>query len=207
MPVKTFDVPTGAPGSPWAQRFGHLEERHQYSLVKKDDLVHSHLAPLNPNLDPRYYDVVPNSNDFEPPRSLEELDETLITEESQRIRHLGLPTWNAIALGSAVTWDGGPALLSGNRPGDDKLYDECIKKYLSERIEVDESTWFPFFRKDRWVNTNLINDRDFIVERDGTRKEVKTWSVDDERVWSIVRFSLEIANRILKAMIRDSNEW
>lgn len=150
---------------------------------------------------------MPNPTDFEPPRSLEELDETLITEESQRIRHLGLPTWNAIALGSAVTWDGGPALLSGNRPGDDKLYDECIKKYLSERIEVDESTWFPFFRKDRWVNTNLINDRDFIVERDGTRKEVKTWSVDDERVWSIVRFSLEIANRILKAMIRDSNEW
>lgn len=97
-------------------------------------------------------------------------------------------------------------MLGGHRPGDDERYPLLLQDYMEQRIEVDESTWFPFFRRDRWYDLDQ-GFSDTIVEADGKTWQTSTWSVGDDRVWDVLRFSLEIANRILKALIRDNNKW
>ncbi|KAI1125517.1 hypothetical protein F5Y10DRAFT_284194 [Nemania abortiva] len=198
----------GVPASPWAERFGAAEDT-LYSLAHRDDddLVHSNIAPVNPKLDPRYYDIVPRVDEFAPPRDSAEVDEILVTEEFQRSRYMGVTTWNIPPLNSVLSWDGAPTLLGGNRPGDDKIYDQLLGDYMSQRIEVDERTWLPFFRRNRFYNLDLGGEEDTIVESDGTKWKVGVWSVDDNRVWDVLRFSIEIANRIFIAMIRDNNQW
>ncbi|KAI0440866.1 hypothetical protein F4803DRAFT_525706 [Xylaria telfairii] len=77
---------------------------------------------------------------------------------------------------------------------------------MAQRIEVDESTWFPFFSRDRWYDLDQ-GFPDTIVGTDGTTWQTSTWSARDDRVWNVLRFTLEIANRILKTLIRDNNKW
>ncbi|KAI8954627.1 hypothetical protein F4801DRAFT_604801 [Xylaria longipes] len=196
----------GAPASPWTERYG-IDGNTVFSLTKEDDgLLHSGLAPLNPRLHPQYYDSVPPADEFTIPTSDEEIDKILIAEEYQRSSFFGNPSWCIPPLHSVLSWDGNLGILGGHRPGDDQRYDELLQDYMKYRIEVDESTWLPFFRKDRWYNS-VQEFEDTIVDADGTTWQTRTWSVDDDRVWNVVRFSIEIANRILKTLIRDNNRW
>ncbi|KAI0974714.1 hypothetical protein F4678DRAFT_457829 [Xylaria arbuscula] len=62
--------------------------------------------------------------------------------------------------------------------------------YEQGRIKVDQNTWLPFLRKDRWfdwINFSLV---------DRTRPTV-TWSVDDEELWS----GLSVVIELLRTMI------
>ncbi|KAI0458321.1 hypothetical protein F5B21DRAFT_23125 [Xylaria acuta] len=196
----------GVPASPWTERFG-IDGDTLFPLTKKeDDLLHSGLAPSNPQLHPQYYDSMPPADEFTIPISNEEIDDILITEEYQRSLFFGNPSWRIAPLNSVLSWDGSPSVLGGHRPGDDQRYPELLQDYMAQRIEVDESTWLPFFRRDRWYNLDQ-GFSDTIVEADGTTWQTSTWSVDDDRVWNVMRFSIEIANRILKALIRDNNKW
>jgi hypothetical protein len=77
---------------------------------------------------------------------------------------------------------------------------------MAQRIEVHESSRLPYFRKDRWYDLEA-DGRDSIDEMDGTTWQVKKWTVDDDRIWTHLRFTIEIANRILTAFIRDNNDW
>ncbi|KAI1757476.1 hypothetical protein F4782DRAFT_546607 [Xylaria castorea] len=196
----------GVPASPWTERFG-IDVNTLYPLTKKDDgLVHSGLAPSHPRLHPQYYDCVPPIDEFAIPTSDKGVDDVLLAEEYQRSVFYGNPSWRIAPLNSVISWDGIPDMLGGHRPGDDQLYPDLIDDYMAQRIEVDESTWFPFFRRDRWFNM----DQDFpetIVEADGTTWQTRTWNVDDDRIWNVVRFSLEIANRILMTLVQDNNRW
>ncbi|KAI0467664.1 hypothetical protein F4859DRAFT_517829 [Xylaria cf. heliscus] len=196
----------GAPASPWAERYG-LPDKYHIDLVKEDPLVHSQLAPLLPNLHPRYYDKLPPEEEFEIANTFHELDSIFVTEDCQRVYLHGLVSWHLPALNSTLSWDGCPPLPGGHRMDDNHRYYDLLKQYHAERIEVDENSWLPFFRKDRWYNLHNMGKEDRIEEADGSTWNVTMWSVDDERIWSHVRFVIEIANRILLAMIRDNNRW
>ncbi|KAI0185119.1 hypothetical protein EV127DRAFT_473765 [Xylaria flabelliformis] len=71
--------------------------------------------------------------------------------------------------------------------------------YLRERIEIDESRWLPFLHKRRWFDW---------IQVDGTfeSQAKKTWSVDDPKLWEVLRVPLELLNRMLNALIEDKHE-
>ncbi|KAI1420204.1 hypothetical protein F5Y12DRAFT_788450 [Xylaria sp. FL1777] len=195
------------PGSPWAVRYG-VDSEVVFSLIKKDALLHSGLAPSRPWLDPRFYDTEPGEDEFAPPATYQDLDETLITEESQRDLLKGIPSWKAAPLNSVLSfWDESPTVLGGHRPNDANIYPELLEAYMSQRIEVEPKSWLPFFKKNHWYDFSLEDGLDTIEEADGTKWTISKWSVDNDRVWHHVRFSIEIANRIVMALIRDNNTW
>jgi hypothetical protein len=158
-------------------------------------------------LDPRYYDADPQADKFVTPTTYEDVDELFVTEEFQRYYFLGLTSWSVPPLNSVLSfWDENAAIMGGHRRGNDEC-PELWLDYMAERIEVDESTWLPFFRKDRWYDLDVQNRKDIIKAADETTWQVTKWSVDDDRIWVHLRVTLEIANRILKALIQDNNEW
>ncbi|KAI8953127.1 hypothetical protein F4801DRAFT_576849 [Xylaria longipes] len=195
----------GVPTSPWAERYG-IPDKYHISLVKEDPILHSGFAPLLPTLPARYYDKVPREDEFEIANTFGEIDSILVTEECQRSFMQGLTSWNLPPLNTTLSWDGCPPLLGGHRPGDEQRYYDLLKEYYQQRIEVYEDSWLPFFCKNRWYDL-LLDKADKIENEDGTKWYIRKWSVDDERIWSHMRFVLEIANRILLAMIRDNNRW
>ncbi|KAI8944783.1 hypothetical protein F4801DRAFT_570554 [Xylaria longipes] len=73
--------------------------------------------------------------------------------------------------------------------------------YERERIKVDEKSWLPFLRKDRWFD--WIN---FSLSDNKQPRPRRTWSVDDEEVWEALSVSLELANRILQALLNDRHD-
>ncbi|KAI0968985.1 hypothetical protein F4678DRAFT_474043 [Xylaria arbuscula] len=201
MAGNRFDVPV----SPWTERFG-AEGNNTYALTDKDGLLHSGLAPLHPRLHPKYYNFIPLKDQFTCPVNDEELDELLLTEEGQKALFMGNPSWSFPPLNSNLAWDGAPSMPGGHRIGDEQLYPQLLESYMAQRIEVDEDTWLPVFRKQRWYDLEQ-NHSDTVVEADGTTWNINRWTVDNERVWGVLRFSLEIANRILMTLIRDNNKW
>ncbi|KAI8626602.1 hypothetical protein F5Y19DRAFT_488178 [Xylariaceae sp. FL1651] len=195
------------PKSPWTERFGNTSDV-QFSLIKKDQLLHSGLAPIRPQLHPRYYDSFPKPNEFPWPADYEELDEVLVTEEFQRHSLHGLLSWNVPPFNSVLSFPGeDPAVMGGHRLGDDRRYQELFGNYMSQRIEVDESSWLPYFAKDCWYDLQLKDREDVIEKTDGVKMQLDEWSVDNQHIWHHLRFSLEIANRVLTALIRDKNDW
>lgn len=68
--------------------------------------------------------------------------------------------------------------------------------YDTEGIEVDEDSWFPCFKKNRWYGA-VAKEPEFLAG--------SFWSVDDPKVWGELRIILELANRILNALIDDKH--
>ncbi|KAI0551223.1 hypothetical protein F4679DRAFT_582698 [Xylaria curta] len=193
--------------SPWAERYGLLEETHVDHL-KEDPVLHSGLAPVLPRLPPRYYDKVPRKREFAIANTFREIDNILVTEESQRFYNAGLATWNLPPFNTNLSWDGSPPFPGGHRPNDFWQHPDLLKKYYQERVEVDEDSWLPFFKKDRWYDLEYPEgESDLIENGDGSKWFVHKWSVDDERIWKHLRFVLDLANRILTALIRDEHPW
>ncbi|KAJ8127697.1 hypothetical protein O1611_g5939 [Lasiodiplodia mahajangana] len=75
---------------------------------------------------------------------------------------------------------------------------DAIKQvYDRELIRVDEDSWFPFLKKDRWFDT---------IAAEPTL-HLNMWTVDDERVWGEIRVALEFLNRVLNALIKDKHHF
>ncbi|KAK5633794.1 hypothetical protein RRF57_009508 [Xylaria bambusicola] len=198
------------PGSPWAKRFGDGSIKGEVcnSLLQNDSHTHSGIAPMRPWLDPRYFDSRPQKDEFTTPTTYKELDEALATEILSRNTLMGAPAWKVVTLSSVLSlWDENPAVLSGHRPEDKNNYAEILQAYRSQRIEVDPQTWLPFFAKDRWYDLFLVGAADTIERENGSTWTIRTWTVDDQRIWHEVQFCLELANRILTTLIRDNNTW
>ncbi|KAI8955205.1 hypothetical protein F4801DRAFT_574791 [Xylaria longipes] len=70
--------------------------------------------------------------------------------------------------------------------------------YRRERIQVDETKWLPFLRKDRWF--------DWTQATPPFEKAERIWSVDDPTVWDFLKVVLELVNRILLALIEDKHD-
>ncbi|KAI0508904.1 hypothetical protein F5B22DRAFT_658828 [Xylaria bambusicola] len=199
------------PQSPWAKRFGDgsiLKGQVCNSLLQDGGHTHSGIAPMRPWLDPRYYDSKPKKDEFTTPVTGKEIDEALATEKLSRNLLMGVPAWKAVTLNSVLScWGEDPVILSGHRPEDAKNYAEMLEAYKSQRIEVRPETWLPFFKKDRWYDLFLVDVADTIERADGSKRAIRTWTMDDERIWHEVSFILELANRILMTLIKDNNTW
>ncbi|KAI0444852.1 hypothetical protein F4803DRAFT_560524 [Xylaria telfairii] len=71
----------------------------------------------------------------------------------------------------------------------------ALKIFHAERIQVDESKWLSFLKKDRWLEWENPEP----ILGDGN------WSVDNPKVWEILSISIELLDRILKSLIADKH--
>lgn len=65
--------------------------------------------------------------------------------------------------------------------------------YEGELITPNEESWLPFFRRDRWYDWG---DAEPLLGGKG-------WSVDNPLVWEPLSIALELANRVLIALMQD----
>ncbi|KAI1738701.1 hypothetical protein F4680DRAFT_467071 [Xylaria scruposa] len=204
------------PSSPWAARYKITKDDFLHDL---DEFHHSSFAPEYPRLDPRHYGDSPDSKEkfhgFG--RGLHE--DRLLYSEFQQRHELKIYSWQVGVLNRYVGFGPRfPKLLGGhNRVKTDKndpdsviaairsftgvdyaTSDEALTAvYHSERIKVDDSKWFRFFRKSRWWDPDPGDEPAL-----GLR-----WSVDDPKVWAQLEIVLELANRMLNALVDDKHEW
>ncbi|KAI0109149.1 hypothetical protein GGR51DRAFT_558511 [Nemania sp. FL0031] len=200
-----MSVPT-RPLSPWAQRYGYRVETRLSLFI--DDEIHSSLAPYAPSLHPKYYADVPPYEG--PPTKASQLDHLFLNEFYQRPAFYGTETWQIGPLMRYVWFSERTGLLSGghreadSRPpaagGDERWEDIAARIFESERIQVDETRWFQFLRKDRWYDIHVMQSQPTLYHPDYDHER---WSVDNPEVWSILRIILELADRILKALIAE----
>ncbi|KAI8635429.1 hypothetical protein F5Y19DRAFT_482660 [Xylariaceae sp. FL1651] len=217
------------PSSPWAERF----PISSCTYISKN-VNHSALAPEVPRInDPKYYDLSPSFTSDELPQSYGDLDKLFWSEDVQREQLWGLDTWQAAALSRYLRFSPTGYVSGGHRPVDRKSVglvstprldaplsglslqfaglqlwttsvganvERDFAVYYRERIKIDEAKWLPFFRKDRWFDWIQVS-HPFAQSQPG-----RTWSVDDPKVWEVMRPSIELANRILGALIEDKHE-
>ncbi|KAI0197911.1 hypothetical protein F4808DRAFT_473487 [Astrocystis sublimbata] len=215
------------PSSPWAVRWPY---QNAITIVENNK-KHSEFKPRIPTInDPKYYDRDPDLANPEPPLSYDELDFGFLSEFSQRWVNR-VTTWEAAALNRWVVCPEAPAgyVSSGHNPTDKVEYrlptrgspnnaqDSSFGSSDSQRsvtsaeienleifkrgmIEVDETTWLPFLQKSRWYDWIEVPEA---YDHD---HPVREWSVDDDTVWAPLKLSLELANRMLNALIEDKNE-
>ncbi|KAJ8127844.1 hypothetical protein O1611_g5793 [Lasiodiplodia mahajangana] len=211
------------PSSPWATRFPD----ESVSFVSGNQ-NHSALAPRFPRIhDPKYYDQTPSMLPEDRPKTDEDLDLLFATEDMQNESLGGMHTWEASVLSHYARLSPDTIVSGGHRPEDKESAgsgsglpslvspspsslsarvsalsietneERDLAIYQRERIQVDETRWLPFLRKDRWFD-HTEGERDL---RPG-----KTWTVDDPKVWEQLRVVLELANRVLEALIEDKHE-
>ncbi|KAI0437977.1 hypothetical protein F4803DRAFT_555489 [Xylaria telfairii] len=210
--------------SPWAARFP-LEV---YTLSSEDER-HSLLAPRVPRIDdPMYYDQDPAMPPNYPPLTPEELDELFYAETIQSELYGGMTTWELAALNRHIRFSPETGFLSGgHRPIDRATVglasrvpqimvpgpslglrlpipirtneERDFAVYLRERIEVDENRWFSFICKEKWYDWIQVSET-------FEHPAGETWSVDDPKIWGMLRIVLELVDRMLKALIEDRNK-
>ncbi|KAI1128987.1 hypothetical protein F5Y10DRAFT_239279 [Nemania abortiva] len=222
-PWDSFSVDPGdldqRPLSPWAQRFG----REDGVLYSADLIRHSGVAPEYPRLHPRYYgdnpDLTESFRGFA--RGLDE--DRLFWSESYQQSILHILAWQSATLNNFVSFSTTfPRIPGGNvssnlvtPPGSQdptsimnriqlptgvkySSDDEVLSAvYDLEKIRVDESTWFSFFKRSRWWDPDLPRDTELDLQ----------WSIDDPKVWAEFSTILELANRILNALVDDQHPW
>ncbi|KAJ2986805.1 hypothetical protein NUW58_g4857 [Xylaria curta] len=187
-----------------------------------------------PRLDPILY-ADPPPDDFEPKTGVE-LDSLFVTEHWQRKSFRGLHSWQNGPMMSQLWFSSKTGLIGGGHrtqdygpveepkpaaptdpanptnptdptnpadPADSKANvvkknreDVALETFHAERIQVNESGWFPFLRKDRWLDT--VESDPFLG---GGR-----WSVDNPKIWEVLSISIELFDRMLKAMVADRHE-
>ncbi|KAI3326746.1 hypothetical protein HD806DRAFT_520484 [Xylariaceae sp. AK1471] len=184
------------PLSPWAARFGIGRIVSADIALKRDNVQHSGFAPeRKPSLDPVFYGdelTIENSGIF---KSGNDIDRLFISEEDQKFSLKGIKPWQLGPLNRAVFFSDRGIIPGGHIRALNGEVDYHKMIYETERIKVDESTWLPLFRKDRWFDFNSVEPL----------LGGRSWSVDIPEVWDTIRTSIELANRILLALINDQN--
>ncbi|KAI1737622.1 hypothetical protein F4680DRAFT_210003 [Xylaria scruposa] len=195
MDIDEFQAVTDddRPYSPWAERFGIWRNPEDFDFWPNDPIRHSNAAPSrNPPLDPYFYGDRPSPKGHHEFSSGYEKDRLFVAEYYLKYFLLSIQPWQ---LGPMTRWlqfsdrtfvpGGHISSLSGDAEEHREVYDE-------QRIQVDEDSWFPFFKKDNWFSSPGDEPYD-------------PWSVDDPEVWGELRIALELANRILNALIKDKH--
>ncbi|KAI1324609.1 hypothetical protein F5Y16DRAFT_402177 [Xylariaceae sp. FL0255] len=194
------DPRPGLPSSPWATRF--TDPDHHY---EENGTVHSGLAPIYPRVeDPKYYGDL-RLEALDQPGSNKEMDRLFWHEETQNQLMGGLETWEAEVLNRHVSFKKDALLSAGHDPADKgELEKAAFESYTRDGLQVDEKSWLPFLQKSRWFDWSPAApfNQNKILGKD--------WSVDEPAVWDAMKPSIELANRILEAMIRelhDGEDW
>lgn len=171
------------PASPWAKRFA---PRDSPWARGPDGVVHSCLAPIMPELDPKYYyDLDPTADTVMPMPSEVDLDRLFHSERVQQ-QSLGGPKTRQLGVLNTNTF----MSPSGHTYENDSM--------AATAFTVNEDNWLPCFQRPRWYNLFDIPKPNTpaylpLTVRNGTH-------VDNDRVWDDLRPSVELANRILQVM-------
>lgn len=152
--------------------------------------------PCRPALDPKFYADRPVP--FGEGRFLrgEEIDMFFQTEFGFKNMTMGMNPWQLGPLNRTLQFSTAGSVPGGHNAvtREQQVAHDTISRL--EGLKVDEDSWLPFFRKDRWFSTTA---------HDSVLTSV-LWSVDDPVVWEELRIVLELANRILTALIKDKHE-
>ncbi|KAF2969014.1 hypothetical protein GQX73_g4546 [Xylaria multiplex] len=168
------------PLSPWTKRFFYKVDGREPLI--EDSEIHSGLATEAPRLHPKYYADTPPPVLGVPVRQT--LDSIFLYEEFQRHYLRGFESWQVGPLMRYVFFSEATGVLSGghreedygpvnaDRAADgaadpanamdvddrkeDRKEDILLGIFHSERIQVDENNWFPFLRKERWMETMIF---------------------------------------------------
>ncbi|KAI1428714.1 hypothetical protein F5Y12DRAFT_711006 [Xylaria sp. FL1777] len=222
-PIQEIGFSTDLPSSPWATRFsyGNLAFTSQ-------NVNHCPLAPVPRIDDPVYYDqdpLMPNlphsDSDYDKALVCEKFQRDtlggLCTWQSAALNRflrfspesglvsaghrlidklpIDLPLFSAHLPESS--WQQFPLRTRPAISGTNE--DAGFSVYQRERIKVDETQWFKFLRKERWL--------DWIgFTPDFTQEPRRRWSVDEPKIWEFLRVSIELVNRIFKSLIKDKHK-
>ncbi|KAI0595752.1 hypothetical protein F4775DRAFT_595043 [Biscogniauxia sp. FL1348] len=181
-------LPDNRPRTPWAERFGRVD-----SMFYHMDPSSSGFSPQYPKLDPKYHGDIPS--DFPFPPGWVEFDKYIYNHSLQARHFEGGRTWQIPAFHAELSLADNKDTMKGGNTEDCRAPEAqkaLRERYDRETIEVNEDTWFSFFRKDRWFAPKLRED---------------VFSVDRDEVWAELRFILELANRILKTLVEQKHEW
>ncbi|KAI0441105.1 hypothetical protein F4803DRAFT_576844 [Xylaria telfairii] len=208
--------------SPWAWRYPGPKT---LGILPVENTYHSLLRPKFPDIvDPKYYDRYPQRDADHPPKDYAEKDSVFHSEKIQRRCLWGAETWQVAALNRRLCIPSTTDLMFGGHqkrplrevkrprtypqlPGEPswisyepKPDSDDFAFYQSHRIEVNETRWLPFLRKDRWFD--LIR---FAPDETQSRPD-KPCSVDDPQLWEALKVSLELVDRIFKALLQDKHD-
>lgn len=211
------------PLSPWAARFGRIDTMSNDPITSIGAYDHSGFAPEYPKLHPLFYCNNPDGEQFSQQVGSGYDEDRLFITEARQQNNMGILSWEAGIMNSVVSYSeefdrvpgghhasaAGPIdeneradplslasaaqRLNSRQYGDRKQVLDAL--YESNRIQVDETKWFSFLKKDRWMNPHQL---------DGT---LLPWNVDNPLIWAELRVVLELVNRILRALIRDEHDW
>lgn len=199
------DYGVQAVSSPSVAHFGAsnnpVNRRHH-----SDRRTHSGVMPEYPST---------NVHEYTMPRRLErptpaipcpnyrELDRLFLTERLQKSAYSGLKTWETLPF-AELLYDGFPGA------SDDGDQWSSWLQFVKTTVQVDESTWFEFFKKPRWFDYR-VDPRVELKEPSPPWKQLPDdgvhWSVDTEPLWDVLRIAIEVANRVLKKLIEENNPW
>ncbi|KAI0404577.1 hypothetical protein F4802DRAFT_566532 [Xylaria palmicola] len=192
--------------SPWAERFGICEPVGQDAAFKRGPTVHSGIAPEHPWLHPEFYAEKPYILGTGRFRDRNEIDRFLLSDTLRSQLFPGMQPWqfgvvnNALRLTEEGILPGGhdrasASLLDGGPNIDPDWFTDRLLE--NDLIKPDESSWFAFFRKDRWYDW-----------RDGgPLLGGGPWSIDHPLVWKQLSIPLELANRALRALVQDQHTF
>ncbi|KAI0183046.1 hypothetical protein EV127DRAFT_448182 [Xylaria flabelliformis] len=200
QPTKST-LPT-LPLSPWAARFSSGLHIKNFPDSIWDNSSHSGLAPELPRFDDpiHYADMTGKLPIRDPPTSHEELDKLFRSEGYQIVALKGIRTWEAAILNRWVRFSAKTGNISaGHLLSDAGEYAKVLQAIFdSETIKVDESRWAPWLQKAQWLN--------WVETSPLGGGEARTWTVDNEKIWSTLRISLELVDRIFKILIDERHD-
>ncbi|KAI1425126.1 hypothetical protein F5Y12DRAFT_784898 [Xylaria sp. FL1777] len=202
------------PLSPWAQRFRY-NTGGRYPLIE-DQEIHSGLAPELPKLHPIYYADSPSQENLT--KTNLETDTLYLSEAFQSEYLKGFESWQAGPLmryvwfsdrfgllpGGHQKADYGPVDISENETPKyvaggvmgERKEDAVLRVFNEERIQVDEDNWLDFLKKDRWYD--YVKPEPLLYG--------SNWSVDNPKVWDVLKISVDLVDRMMKSLIADKHE-
>lgn len=146
-------------------------------------------------MDPVFYDDPPAPISSLTFNTKNEIDRCMMADVDQAYSFHGVQPWMFGPINRQVKFSdkgevpGGHVRAYNSQAGVHHLV------YETERITVDENTWLPCFRKDRWFDSNAVQPEL------GNR----VWSVDVPEVWEALSLAIELANRIMLALFKDQH--
>ncbi|KAI1332860.1 hypothetical protein F5Y16DRAFT_418791 [Xylariaceae sp. FL0255] len=192
------------PSSPWATRFPI--ESWQRTYVDSSNINHSILAPVAPRVDdPKYYlahgsGTTGAGSQSQALVSDAEFDRMCWHEITQRSFLGGLRTGEAASLSSHVWFSPNPGFCpGGHRPADRGMEQTLLSYFGNWGLRVDETQWLPFLQKYRWYDWTETSPF-------GLSGPPRHWSVEEPRIWNVLKISIELAHRVLESLIQEKHE-
>ncbi|KAI0157365.1 hypothetical protein GGR57DRAFT_500985 [Xylariaceae sp. FL1272] len=187
-------------------------------LLHNEPITRSGFAPMHPSLHPRYYSDAPTASELQDAGIFTDGTEedrfyTSLTAQERQME--GVKHWQIGVMNDHVNFGApsGKVTAGHKRPefgphskkqikisekSKNPTWDEVLQRiYDVDTVKVDEAKWLSFFKKDRWYD----------LEGPSASLGGRSWSIDDPEVWNVLKRPMELANRILLALIEDKHEF